>query len=71
MPLKRRYRISQKFGLIHFNTKNKYTHENTPEHTRVIKLYGRKIYWKLLKFMNHDISIRQKYLTKTIYLKLQ
>ena len=32
------------------------------ENTRVIKLYGRKIYWRLFKFMNHVISTGQKYL---------
>ena len=75
-PLKRRYRITRKFGLTHFNGKNKYgLFERTlpisvimPRFARVIKLHGCEMYCKL-KFMNHDISTGQKYLPKNYLLE--
>ena len=59
--MKKRYRMTQEFGLAKFNTKNKYSMFGSTlpnENTR-----GKKLY-ELLKFMNEDINTRQKYLPK-------
>ena len=48
--------IAVRDDLTHFN----YNAFN--EHTRIIKLYGRKFYFSLLNFMNQGISTGQKYL---------
>ena len=57
----RRQRITNKFGLTDFNAKNKYS------------LFGRILPIAIIilmnnKFMNHDISTREKYLLKKLFI---